>query len=63
MNQPREKTIDLTVALAALTEGFIEKPVHGCLFFKFQGKTKKIRSLELIYDLGEGRPKATIPLL
>jgi hypothetical protein len=24
---------------------------------------KSIRSLELVYDAGEGRPKATIPLL
>jgi len=63
MNRPVEKSIDETVALAALAEGFIETPVRGCLFFPFRGKTKKIRSLELAYEPGEGKPTVTIPLL
>lgn len=57
------KTIYQTVALAALPEGSTEKPVKGCLFFRFGGRMKSIRSLELIYDPGEGKPKATIPLI
>jgi hypothetical protein len=39
-----------------------QRPVKGLLFFAFSGKTKSIRSLDLIYDGGEGGPKAAIPL-
>jgi len=57
------KTIYQTVTAAALPEGSTEKPVKGCLFFRFGRRMKSIRSLELIYDPGEGKPKATIPLI
>ena len=62
-DQRPPKTIQQTVALAALPEGPTEKPVKGCLFFRFGGSMKKIRSLELIYVPGEGKPLVTIPLL
>jgi hypothetical protein len=57
------KPVEQVIALAALSEGYPSNTVKGCLFFRFRGKMKSIRSLELVYDAGEGRPKATIPLL
>jgi hypothetical protein len=57
------KSIEQLIALAALSEGHPGNAVKGCVFFRFRGKTKSIRSLELVYDAGESRPKATIPLL
>lgn len=57
------KTVDEALARAALPEGLIEKPVRGCLYFRFRGKTKSIQSIELVYDSGDGKPKAAIPLL
>jgi hypothetical protein len=56
------KTVDQLIAAAALPEGPTAKPANGCLFFRFRGKTKSIHSLELVYDAGEGRPKATLTL-
>jgi hypothetical protein len=56
------KTIEQMIALAALPEGPSNKPAKGCLFFRFRGKTKSIRSLDLVYDAGEGGSKATITL-
>jgi hypothetical protein len=61
--EPRApKSVDEMIAHAALPEFATERPAKGCLFFHYRGKTKSIHSLELIYDGGEGRPKATIPL-
>jgi len=57
------KTPYQIVTSAALPEGDTEKPAKGCLFFRFGGRMKTIRSLELIYDPGEGKPKATVPLI
>jgi len=48
------KPVEVLVQNAALPEGPATKPVKGCLFFPFQGKTKSIRSLELVYDRGAG---------
>ncbi len=62
INQEIRKTIDESVANAALPEGASSKPMKGCLFFRFRGKTKSIKSLELVYDGGDGGAKATIPL-
>lgn len=56
------KTIDESVANAALIEASGTKPIKGCLFFRFRGKTKSIKSLELVYDGGDAGPKATISL-
>ena len=54
--------IETRIAIAALPEGPSQKPVKGLLFFPFSGKTKSIRSLDLIYDGGESGTKTTIPL-
>lgn len=55
-------SMDESVASAALPDGPTRKAAKGCVFFRYRGKMKSIKSLELIYDPGEGRPKATIPL-
>jgi hypothetical protein len=61
--EPRApKSIDESIASIALSEGPTNKTAKGCLFFRFSGKMKSIRSLDLVYDGGEGRAKATIPL-
>ncbi len=57
-----ERPIETQIAIAALPEGPSQKPVKGLLFFPFSGKTKSIRSLDLIYDGGESGVKTTIPL-
>jgi hypothetical protein len=56
------KSIDESITAVALSEGPSNRTAKGCLFFRFAGKMKSIRSLDLVYDGGEGRPKATIPL-
>jgi len=58
----REQPIGVQIAIAALPEGPAQKPVKGFLFFPFSGKTKSIRSLDLIYDGGESGQKTTISL-
>jgi hypothetical protein len=55
--------IEEAISRAALPEGFIAEHVKGCLFFRFEGKLKSLKSLDLIYDAGPTSPKATIPLL
>lgn len=55
-------SIDEAIAKVALHDGPIHKDTKGCLFFRYAGKMKSIRSLDLIYDTGEGQPKATIKL-
>ncbi len=62
LEKAQPKTIEQSIANAALPEGQANKPVKGCLFFRFPGKMKSIRSLELMYDAGVDQPKATIPL-
>jgi hypothetical protein len=62
IEQRPPKTIDESIAAIALSEGPSIRTAKGCLFFRFAGKMKSIRSLDLVYDGGEGRPKATIPL-
>jgi hypothetical protein len=48
---PQEQSIPLDQAITsvALPDGFQQKPVKGCVFFRFEGKLKSIHSLELIY--------------
>lgn len=41
------------ITYAALPEGPASGPVSGYVYFYYKGKTKKIKSLELIYDTGE----------
>jgi len=55
--------IEQAISRAALPEGLTAEPVKGCLFFRFEGKLKSIKSIELIYDAGAGSQRTTIPLL
>lgn len=48
--QPQPTPPDEFVQLAALPEGEIPLPAAGLLYFAFKGKTKSIRSLELLYS-------------
>jgi len=53
--------IEEQIRLAALPEGVQVPPTAGLLFFPFKGKTKSIRSIELLYDGPAG--KVTLKLL
>ena len=55
--------IEKAIANAALPEGLAAQPIKGCLFFRFEGKLKSIKSLDLIYDAGQSSRPATIRLL
>ena len=67
---PEDNTVDKApqmpveeaIRRASLPEGKADRPVKGCLFFPFKGKTKSIRSLELLYEAESGA-KAKLPLL
>ena len=61
--QQTELPIEEAISHAALPEGVIAEHVKGCLFFRFDGKLKSIKSLDLIYDAGGSLPPATIRLL
>jgi hypothetical protein len=54
--------VDQAIANVALPDGLLKKPVKGCLFFRFDGKLKSIRSLELVYTDASG-PQAPLWLL
>ena len=43
-------SIDERVEKAALDEGESKMPVAGLLYFPYRAKTKKIKSVELIYQ-------------
>jgi hypothetical protein len=43
-------TVDQVVTESALPEGPAAKPVSGYIYFAFKGKTKSIRTLELLYQ-------------
>ncbi|HWY49766.1 MAG TPA: hypothetical protein VNX70_20430 [Bryobacteraceae bacterium] len=55
--------IEEAISRAALPEGVITEHVKGCLFFRFKGKLKSIKSLDLIYETGPNSSAVTIPLL
>ncbi len=55
--------IDEAILNVAFPDGLADRPVRGCLFFPYPGKTKSIRSLDLIYDPGDGSSPAAIPLV
>lgn len=57
-----EPPIEQTVQTSAFPEGVPQHPVSGYLFFPFKGKTKSIRSLELVYESQDGTRKATLAL-
>ena len=63
VDKQQDLPIEEAIARAALPEGIIAEHVKGCLFFRFEGKLKSIKSLDLIYDAGSSSPKATIQLL
>ncbi|MDX2152506.1 MAG: hypothetical protein SFV54_17330 [Bryobacteraceae bacterium] len=43
-------TADVAAVEGALPEGPREKPGRGYLYFNYRGKTKKLKSVELLYD-------------
>src|SRR5258708_4671652 len=55
--------IEEQVAHAAPADEHTTKPRRGVLFFPYQGKTKSIRSLELVYEPAEGADPVRIRLL
>ncbi len=59
----QQDSIDMAIVKAALPEGPTGKTVKGCVFFRFEGNAKSIRTLELTYDCGSGAPPAKIKLL
>jgi hypothetical protein len=56
----RSIPIEQAIANAALPEGVVQKPVKGDLFFRFSGKLKSIRSLELVYSGESGSQSALV---
>jgi len=42
------------IAATALPEGMTASPVSGYLYFRYRGKTKSIKSLELVYQSKDG---------
>jgi hypothetical protein len=48
---PEEQSIPIDEAITnvSLPEGLAQRPVKGCLFFRYEGKLKSIHSLELLY--------------
>lgn len=54
VEQAPQMPVEEAIGRAALQEGQADRPVKGCLFFPFQGKTKSIRSLELEYEAAGG---------
>ncbi len=60
--KPAAEPVDVSVARSALPEGVAHGPVSGYLFFAFKGKTKSIRSLELVYSSPDGSREATLRL-
>jgi len=57
---PERRAMEQRVQKAALPEGDRALPVAGLIFFEYRGKTKDIRSIELIYAGPAG--KATLKL-
>jgi hypothetical protein len=49
-------SIDDLIAHARLPEGAFRKPVGGALCFHYEGKPKKIRTLELVWEPPAGQP-------
>ena len=60
MTFPERRAMEQKVQKANLPEGDRALPVAGLIFFQYSGKTKGIKSLELIYDGPAG--KATLTL-
>ena len=60
--KPPAEPVEVSIARSALPEGPTHGPVSGYLFFAFKGKTKSIRSLELLYSSPDGSREATLRL-
>ena len=60
--KPPAEPVEVSIARSALPEGPTHGPVSGYLFFAFKGKTKSIRSLELLYSSPDGRREAKLRL-
>ena len=60
MSFPERRAMEQKVQKATLPEGDRALPVAGLIFFQYGGKTKAIKSLDLIYDGPAG--KATLTL-
>jgi len=43
-------SVEEVIAQKSLPEGLAEKPVSGYVYFRYRGKTKSIKSLDLIYN-------------
>lgn len=50
-----QMTIEDRIKHAALPEGDVKTPFAGLLYFPFGGKTKSIKTLELLYNGPEGK--------
>ena len=57
LGNSRPVSAEEVVVESALPEGEFRGPVAGCLYFAYKGKTKSIRSLELLYS-GPAGPAA-----
>ena len=55
--------IEKAVEYAALPEGRFNEPVKGCIFFRFSGKLKSIKTLDLVYDPSADGAGATLALV
>lgn len=54
----RDIPIERAIANAALPEGLLKRPVKGLVFFRFSGKLKSIRALDLVYTDESGSQTA-----
>jgi hypothetical protein len=54
--QPYQLTVDDLVLHAALPSVAVRKPIDGCLFFHYDGKAAKIRTLEVVWDAPNAPP-------
>ena len=63
IDKPSRKPNSQLIAEAVLPEVRTDRPVKGCLYFRFEGKTRSIKNVELLYDGGESGLQAVIPLI
>jgi hypothetical protein len=54
VERDKPETAETVIAKSALPEGPAAKPVSGFLFFRYKGKLKSIKSVELIYQANGG---------
>jgi hypothetical protein len=54
MEQEQPASAEDVITQKALAEGPAEKPVSGYVYFRYRGKIKSIKSLELIYESKSG---------